>query len=67
MVGVLQGWQEQYRRMIRSFRKLDGEYNNTEVYDDDLYHFFEDVWHLKDWLKNDPAVSKQRRTSVGPT
>jgi hypothetical protein len=64
MVGVLQGWQEQYRRMIRSFRKLDGEYNNTEVYDDDLYHFLQDAWHLKDWLKNDPAVSQQVRTSV---
>ncbi|HEY3124111.1 MAG TPA: hypothetical protein VGK70_08600 [Thermoanaerobaculia bacterium] len=50
--------------MIRSSRKLDGEYNNTEVYDDDLYHFFQDVWHLKDWLKNDPAVSQQVRTSV---
>ena len=64
MIGVLQGWQEQYRRMMRSFRKLDGEYNNTEVYDDNLYHFFQDVWHLKDWLKNDPAVSQQVRTSV---
>jgi hypothetical protein len=50
--------------MIRSFRKLEGEYNNTEVYDDDLYHFFQDVWHLKDWLKNDSAVSQKVRTRV---
>jgi hypothetical protein len=64
MVGVLQGWQEQYRRMIRSYRKLGEEYNNTEVYDDDLYHFLQDAWHLKDWLKNDPAVSQQVRTNV---
>ena len=24
-------------------------------YDDEVYAFFESTWHLKDWLKNDPA------------
>ena len=27
-----------------------------ELYEDDLYHFFQDAWHLKDWIKNDPAA-----------
>jgi hypothetical protein len=24
-------------------------------YEDEMYAFFESTWHLKDWLKNDPA------------
>jgi hypothetical protein len=57
---VREGWDAHYRRMQRSHAKLAnhvtvGPYN-SEHYDDDLYHFFQDAWHLKDWIKNDPAA-----------
>src|SRR4051812_37216926 len=50
------GWQMQYRRMIRNRLKLDVAYSSSEDYDDAVYHFFQDAWSLKDWIKCDPAV-----------
>jgi hypothetical protein len=50
------GWQMQYRRMLRSRAKFDVSYSSTEEYDDAVYHFFQDAWHLNDWLRSDPNV-----------
>jgi hypothetical protein len=54
----------QWRRVERGFAKLGETYNNTELYDDDIYHFFQDAWHLKDWIKNDPSEPKVVRDKV---
>jgi hypothetical protein len=54
----------QWRRVERSFAKLGGTYNDTEIYDDDVYHFFMDAWHLKDWIKNDPSVTFPDRNQI---
>lgn len=61
MIG---NWQEQYRRMQRSYEKVNGEHHSTETYADDLYHFFMDCWHLKDWLRHDLTVPEELRTSI---
>jgi hypothetical protein len=37
---------------------MNVRYNSSEDYDDAVYHFFQDAWHLKDWVKRDPAVSQ---------
>jgi hypothetical protein len=58
------GWQMQWHRVERGYAKLSAAYNNTELYDDDIYHFFQDAWHLKDWIKNDPAVPRRVRVRV---
>jgi hypothetical protein len=58
------GWGMQWSRVERGFAKLSKVYNDTELYDDDVYHFFQDVWHLKDWIKNDPSISKTVRNSI---
>ena len=60
---ILSGWQEQYERILRSYGRLKEISGGqlTASFDearDALLHFFQDAYHLKDWIKNDPLVSK---------
>jgi hypothetical protein len=61
---VREGWRAHYERMQRSYAKLATHNAPPFVmvfYEDDLYHFFQDAWHLKDWLINDPAANVRRK------
>ena len=53
----LTGWRSQYQHMQRVYTRLSTPYECSIDYDDDLGHFFQDCWHLKDWLINDPSLS----------
>src|SRR6266540_239818 len=56
---VAEPWDAHYRRMQRSYAKLATHTAPPFVmdhYEDDLYHFFQDAWHLKDWIRNDSAA-----------
>lgn len=54
---------EQFERMKRYFIKFkhinDGKAHDEETqnYDDIVYAFFQQCYHLKDWVKNDPTCS----------
>ncbi len=48
-------WRAHYERLKRSFARILQPYQSSVAYDDDLQHFFQDCFHLKDWIKNDPA------------
>lgn len=54
---TLTGWHSQYERMQRTYARLSQSYVSSIDYDDDLQHFFQDCWHLKDWIKNDASLS----------
>ena len=59
------GWQEQYRRMLRTHGRLvQGGFTTTDAYNDALYHMLLDCWHLKEWIKNDPEVAPMLRSNV---
>lgn len=51
---------EQWQRVKRyhdRFERLSAGIEHTEAsphYDDDVYAFFQNCYHLKDWIKNDP-------------
>jgi hypothetical protein len=49
----LTSWRAQYDRMLRGFARLKQPYGSSVEYGDDLQHFLQDSWHLKDWIKND--------------
>lgn len=72
---ILRGWRDQYDRMLRSQSRLlkmasgdlvgnqfssDGSDASAPVVDA-LFHFFQDAYHLKDWLIHDDAVSIPRQ------
>lgn len=54
-----EGWRDQYERMLRSHDALITAAGPSSVGSDAardaLYHFFQDAYHLKDWLKHSPT------------
>src|SRR2546430_2415004 len=65
-------WQEQWQRIRRSYdavlRSRDGFRSDnpfgTEGYRDEVFFLFQNLWHLKDWIKNDSAVPQTARDQV---
>lgn len=58
MATIFTGWPEQYQRMLRSHARLTNyarghEHVSSADARDALIHFFQDAFHLKDWLKGD--------------
>lgn len=56
----LTSWKSHYGRMRRSYERICEPYMSAVAYEDDLIHFFQDCWHLKDWIKNDLSISNRR-------
>lgn len=57
----LTSWRAQYQRLIRSRERITQPYKSSVAYNDDLQHYFQDCWHLKDWITNDTSsgISKK--------
>jgi len=54
-------------RWYRRFCELSAGRQHTvdsEYYIDDIYAFFQNCYHLKDWLKNDNTIDAKIRSSV---
>ena len=54
------GWREQWDRVNRMLHKVESVYSGrarggTAEMKDDVYGFFQNVHHLRDWVSNDPA------------
>ena len=50
-------WEEQYRRILRGLARIKNQDRSQEEYEDDLWCFFINCWHLKDWLKQDAFIN----------
>lgn len=62
--------QEQFSRMMRWYQRFE-ELNNgiphsrpSDFYEDDVYAFFFNCYHLKDWLINDSTLPETVRDAV---
>jgi hypothetical protein len=54
---VMPAYTEQFRRVKRYLARIENQSRDSTDYDDDLWSFFQNCWHLKDWIKNDPDIS----------
>jgi len=52
----LTSWKAQYERLVRSRKRVMRPHRSSVAYNDDLQHYFQDCWHLKDWIMNDPSA-----------
>lgn len=50
------GYNEQFQRVKRYLEKIKNQDRATVEYSDDIWAFFQNCWHLKDWIKNDPNL-----------
>ncbi|WP_156888939.1 hypothetical protein [Rhodococcus sp. BH4] len=51
-----EAWQDQYQRMQRSLTRLQaGVEADAAEARDALYHFWQDAWHLRDWITAPPS------------
>ncbi len=55
---------EQFERVRRFLDRVRTEGRDSTNYDDDLWSFFQNSWHLKDWIKHDPSISNRSRKRI---
>ena len=52
--------------MGRALEKVRSNRNrDLDEYEDDVWNFFQNAWHLKDWVKNDSELEQRYRDAVG--
>ncbi len=57
-------YMQQYNRVKRFYSKITTQNLNQIDFEDYLWAFFQNCWHLKDWIKNDPTISKNIKNKI---
>jgi hypothetical protein len=57
-------WQDQFERLKRYLCRIRIRDRDRAEYEDDLLSFFQNCWHLKDWIWNDDSLTLDVRTEV---
>ena len=61
-------WREQFERVERWLERIDVDQpDQREDYEDFLWSFFQNAWHVVDWIRNDEALSSTVRDSIYAT
>jgi hypothetical protein len=58
------GYRHQLDRVRRFLDRVEGPNANDVEFQDMMWAFFQNCWHLKDWVKNDPLASEVQKNSV---
>jgi hypothetical protein len=57
--------EEQFARVERALEGVRSNRNRRLVeYEDNVWNFFQNAWHLKDWVRNDSAIDQRYRDVV---
>src|SRR5260370_894863 len=57
-------YEEQLRRTERFLQRISTPSARREEYEDFLWAFFQNCWHLKDWVSSDTSISSRKRKAV---
>lgn len=61
-------WEDQYRRVRRWLARIRNPVRRDPVpyidYEDYLFAFFQNCWHLKDWVYNDTSLPVTTRQAI---
>lgn len=57
-------YMDQLNRVRRMLDRIKRQDRSPIEYEDDMWSFFQNCWHLKDWVKNDPGVPPPVRESI---
>lgn len=57
-------YSQQYERVKRLFSGLTNKSYSQIDWEDNLWSFFQNCWHLKDWIKNDSTLSQSIRNQI---
>ncbi len=55
---------EQFARVQRFLKRIENQDRDSNDYDDDFWSFFQNCWHLKDWIKYDDSISSDICKSI---
>lgn len=60
-----QSYLQQWEKVCHLLKVIDApEKEDSKLYDYDLVTFFQECWHLKDWILNDPKVNQTVKQKV---
>lgn len=57
-------YQEQLARVGRFLNRMSSATTNNLEYEDFLLSFFQNCWHLRDWILRDKNISKRKRQAI---
>jgi len=58
------GYADQWKRVLRWLERIEATPRNSTEYDDFIWAFFQNCWHMKDWIKNDQLLSSSFRSGI---
>jgi len=63
------GYRDQLDRVLRYLRRVharEGDPNQRFIvdYQDDVWSFFQNCWHLKDWVRHDPLIAEDVKARI---
>lgn len=61
---TMSGCKDQFDRVLRYLNRIEDQNRGSIEYDDDLWSFFQNCWHLKDWIKNDQTAPPELRNNI---
>jgi hypothetical protein len=57
-------YQDQLARAKRFLHRIEQRRNDQVEYEDMLWAFFQNCWHVKDWIKNDNSAPQALRDAI---